>query len=214
MTNFPGDEPVRPIAQPDMFGAPDVGGERDDFDRYFTPPWATLALMNYLGGRLRGTIWEPCAGQCHIANVLRDAGHSVVATDINPHESLDDGAHNFLHDEAEIVTDSRPNWIVSNPPYRWGPYTATDFVRHALEIAVDGVAMLLRLSWLEPCEERVDLFRSDPPKDLLILPRVHYLGAPGSNNQTSVWCIWEGERARQPVVVWRSAEECRQWGRK
>lgn len=216
-------------SQLDMLGAPDVGGTRDKRDRYFTPRWATLALLDYLGDRLAGLVWEPCAGQCHIVDVLRERDHHVLATDITPYPSLD-GVHDFLHLERGYappavsmdgtVTVNAPHWIVTNPPYTTDQCTATDIVRHALELATVGVAMLLRLSWLEPCDDRVDLLMTDPPTDYIILPRVNYIGAPSGNNQTSVWCVWDRRRnvgsggytrvkhypadIRKPTYDWRS----------
>ena len=154
--------------------------------------------MRFLGSTLGGLIWEPCAGQCHIVDVLREAGHSVLATDITPHESLD-GVHNFLDMVPNPInwtpTGSRfvdqPHWIITNPPYSTELCTATDIIRHALtEFPLSHVAMLVRLAWLEPCDERADILLNDPPTDVLVLPRVNYIGAPSSNNQTSVWVIW------------------------
>lgn len=203
--------------QIDMLGAPDVGVTRDKRDRYFTPRWPTLALLDYLGDRLSGLIWEPCAGHGHIVEVLREVGHEVWASDITPHPSLDD-QHDFMRTDAHEGYVDYVDWIVTNPPYTTDECTATEIVRHALELATVGVAMLLRLSWLEPCDDRVDLLMTDPPTDYVILPRVNYIGAPSGNNQTSVWCVWDRRRGsggytrvkhypadiRKPTYEWRS----------
>lgn len=182
-------------AQIDLLGAPDVGGARDEHDRYYTPPWCTRALMHYLGERLVGPIWEPAAGQCHIVDVLRDAGHRVIATDITPHESLDQTGDFLTRGSGEFARVEAVEWIVTNPPYVCDSGTATDFVRTALDLlhfhGVRGVAMLMRLSWLEPCAERWDIFDEYPPTDYVVLPRVNYIGAPSANNQTSVWYVWD-----------------------
>ena len=47
---------------------------------YPTPPEATRALLSV--ERFEGSIWEPACGEGAIANVLADAGHKVVATDL------------------------------------------------------------------------------------------------------------------------------------
>lgn len=196
----------------------EVGGKRDPYDRYFTPPWATRALIDHLGERLHGLIWEPCAGHGYIVDVLRDAGHSVLATDILPHEALDE-VHNFLE---PCAYSPGMRWIITNPPYTTAICTATDIVRHALEaFPRSSVAMLLRLSWLEPCDDRAALLLDYRPTDYIVLPRVHYIGAPGNNNQTSVWMIWDrSEKWRWDhaqegfaTVKHYTAEDCRQWGR-
>lgn len=181
--------------QPDMFGAPDVGGERDATDRYFTPAWCTHALVDYLGPRLHGLIWEPCAGQGHIVDVLRGHGHEVLATDINPGRS-DILKVDFL--STKPTGNYEATWCCTNPPYSTDTATAAEVVDHALSLDHQGVAMLLRIGWQEPCEDREELFLTNPPTDLVTLPRVNYIGAPSGNNQTSVWFIWEKGHPRQP----------------
>lgn len=208
------------MAQPDMFGAPDVGGERDPHDRFFTPPWATHALLDYLGRQLRGDVWEPAAGNGAILDLLAD--HPDVAaygSDILPgREDIDqwDFLQGLSEPTPECFSTWQPNWIVTNPPYNAPTGTATDFVKRALNTAIDGVAMLLRLSWMEPCEDRADIWRADRPTHVVVLPRVHYLGAPGSNNQTSAWFIWHRVRGagRSTKLTVYDAAKCWAWGRR
>ena len=47
---------------------------------YPTPPEATRALLSV--ETFDGSIWEPACGEGAIASVLKDAGHTVVATDL------------------------------------------------------------------------------------------------------------------------------------
>lgn len=186
--------------QIDLLGAPDVGGERHKHDAYDTPEWATRCLVDYLGDRgrcvLTGRVWEPCAGAGAIAGVLeRHAPCTVFRSDIDPRgEGI--ATLDFLS------TDDPPysvDWIVTNPPYTTGRCTATDIVRHALSIC-DRVAMLLRIGWAEACRDRTDIFGGAIDgleeidrglTDLVILPRVSFIGAPAANNQTSCWFVWD-----------------------
>lgn len=200
------------MKQPDLFGGvPDITppGERNDGDAYFTPHFATRALIDYLGGfepghgRLVGRdgspvrIWEPCAGAGHIRDQLVRAIPSadVVASDVYPRApgiftadflgSLDFLAKAF----------GRFDWIVTNTPYtlddpKHGKVTAADFVRRALEVC-DRVAVLLRVAWLEPANDRFALYLDEPPTDYVVLPRVNYIGAPDGNNQTSIWYVFD-----------------------
>ena len=197
-------------------GTPQWDGDgRDPLDRYYTPESATQALLDYMGPRIYGVVWEPCCGQDWIGRVVRKhpGVERVILTDVDP-DSAREEEFDFLSSEA--VFDFQ-DWIVTNPPYviphwRNGTATASDFVREALAYQKDraqasamtpcGVAMLLRLSWLEPCKEREDIFREHPPTDVLILPRVHYINAPGSNNMTSAWVIWDPTRQGQQTVRW------------
>lgn len=185
--------------QIDMLGAPDVGGERSALDTYDTPDWCTLALVDYLGHRLSGMVWEPCAGAGKIVDMVKTAEGvwEVLATDIEPRRA-DVGPADFL--QCASLPES-VQWIVTNPPYNTETGTATECIKHALSLEPRGVAMLLRIGWLEPCKDRVELLTTNPPTDIIILPRVHYIGAPAQNNQTSVWVIWE----RYPVSAHRRA---------
>lgn len=222
-------------AQPDMFGAPDVGGARDALDRYFTPPWATRALVDYMGDRLtRGRVWEPCAGNGHIVDVLREAGCDVLASDILPgrddiirHDFMGQGppaecsliVTNFpyLTDLTAVreLVDGRVQWKLVTGDEK----TAADFVQRALDVLPDDgtLACLLRLAFWEPCEDRAELYQQTPPTDYVVLPRVHYLGAPKNNNQTSVWFVFDKSKRTGAGGYVRvkhySAAQCVRWGR-
>ena len=192
-------------------------GVRDPLDRYYTPEWATQALVDYLGGRLAGGVWEPCVGKDWIGRVIRRSPlvTSWHGTDIDPDASI---LHWDEYGSSEISATrdfmhTVPNWpdlawIVTNPPYKVGDLTATDFVRRALQFSQGGVnvAMLLRLTWLEPCADRSDILANDPPTDVLILPRVHFINAPSSNNCTSAWVIWDRNRPGSRVRWHRGRE--------
>ena len=177
-----------------------MGGERDEHDKYYTPVWCTRALIHYLGDRLTGVAWEPCAGANHIVDVLRE--HSQIddriwASDIAPNGWPIMG-HDFLGPPPGMFGNpSKPDWIISNPPYSTDTGTATEVIEHALDL-VDNVAMLVRVGWLEPCADREALLTERPPTDVIMLPRVHYIGAPTQNNQTSVWVVWEKGAERRP----------------
>lgn len=203
-------------AQIDLLGAPDVGGPRDELDRYYTPPWCTRALLHYLGERLEGVIWEPCAGQGHIVDELKAAERSVYASDIFP-QKPNQFRQDFL--EASVlgypepivrrgvlqrIDYNRPRWILTNPPYRTkGDRTAASFVHHALPIARDAIAMLLRLSMLEPAEDREQLMITNSPTDLVVLPRVSFIGAPkGGESITSAWFVWDKRKTTQHIHVY------------
>jgi hypothetical protein len=86
-------------------------------------------------------IWEPAAGRGAIVRVLRDAGHTVIASDL-----IDYGFP--LHTVGDFLkTTAMPagcEAILTNPPFRW----AEEFVAHALKLS-PLVIMLLRLAFLE-----------------------------------------------------------------
>ena len=54
--------------------------ERVDNDFYATPPESTIALLER--EVFEGNILEPCCGQGHISEVLKDNGYSVISNDL------------------------------------------------------------------------------------------------------------------------------------
>jgi hypothetical protein len=160
---------------------------RGDF--YATPPEAVHALLEVES--FSGTIWEPCCGDGAIVKVLCDAGHRVYATDLVDHGCPDSESR------VDFLLEQRPSvhigGIISNPPYS----LASQFVSHALDLAIPKVAMLLRLAFLEGSGRssildtgllaRIYVFRNR-------LPRMHRHGWDGPQASSSIafaWMIWE-----------------------
>jgi len=199
----------------DLEEPPETEG-RDPLDRYYTPEWATQALVDYLGERLSGGVWDPCCGKDWGGRVLRKAPEveKFWGSDIDPDALCvhDDeyGRREFSNTSRDFMTTAfqfTPHWIVTNPPYRVGELTATDFVRRARGYGC-SLAMLLRMTWLEPCADRVDILTDDTPTDVLILPRVNFIGAPGSNPCTSVWVIWDRLKKHPTRTAWYRRQSC------
>jgi hypothetical protein len=159
-------------------------------DYFPTPPWAARAgaeLVRSVDPEAR-TMWEAACGAGHMAAALSEY-FEVFASDIYPHgygEVID-----FLGEDP----GHRPDWLVTNPPFR----TADQFVRLGLERARRGVALLLRLSFLEgaerhgllygvaplsicaPCTERVPMALAGQ-----IRQRGEHLDVDGAENATCV----------------------------
>lgn len=119
---------------------------RRALDAYYTPAYKTRALLIGLP-ELRGIALECCAGDGAIARVLRDEGGlRVIANDPDRRWRADMRANAarpaFWRGLPPI------DWVVSNPPYLGHP--CLPVVALAFEHARVGVAMLLRLSFLEP----------------------------------------------------------------
>lgn len=180
---------------------------RDPLDRYYTPPWCTRLLMEVWPDELTGSVWEPCCGAGHMSSVLEQHFETVYKSDADPGaagETLD-----FL-EATEPPGDV--DCIISNPPYEVrrpsGVIKASDFVRQSLAFT-PNVAMLLRLAFQEPCQERETIFKLMAPNETRILPRVHYLGPGGGpdNNQTSVWFIWRENLVLPTRTYWWFEED-------
>lgn len=189
---------------------------KDPLDRYYTPAWAVDVLADdYPFPRHANTIWEPCAGRGDIITAL-EANENLMQTpflflpsDIEPVEGV--LQFDFLKDDVR-----RPNGntgdklavqeaihaagnclaIITNPPYSIPGATAADFVRKAFEYT-PLVAMLLRMTWVEMCEDRGDIFKHRPPSEIrAISPRVPFEGPAMDGkkqapNGISAWFIWK-----------------------
>jgi hypothetical protein len=146
-------------------GARSIMGSRqepdDSLDFFPTPPWATRALMEVvlpqLGVRKFGSAWEPACGEGHIAEVLGEYFGRVLATDI-----VNYGYSGELFDfiEGDPVDYERRDWIITNPPFK---ERAEAFVLRSLDLANVGVAMFLRLQWLETNGRYERIFHPFPP---------------------------------------------------
>lgn len=207
--------------QPDLLGGLPVGGERHPLDAYDTPPWATRVLLEYAGARLNGLAWECCAGAGAIVDVLEthDPIQRVFASDFAPRRD-DVVEHDFLRRRyLDSGISRRPDHIVTNPPYlvkqpdHTLDDTAADFVKRATDIAVTSVWMLLRWAWLEPVDERVEFLQENPPTDIVVIPRVHFHGAPRNNNGCSAWLGWERGKSKVDLEFY-GADDCIKFGRR
>lgn len=162
---------------------------RRSLDWYPTPAWATRILLDRLPA-LRGRVLECCSGKGDISNALAERESvTVIENDLDVRCASD------FHIDA---TDPRAwqqmnqlagpfDWVVSNPPFSLAP----KIVPIAQRYAVHGMAMLLRLSYLEPCLDRVDwLMNHDAHGRVLVLPRISFTGNGKTDNVTAAWLIF------------------------
>lgn len=134
----------------------------DSLDFFPTPPWGTRALTHRVLPLLdlppaltSGSAWDPCCGQGHMALALAEHFSRAEASDI--HDYGFGKVHDFLHPDFLW----RPaDWIVMNPPFN----RASEFVDKALKLARTGVAMLVRLAFLESEGRYEDLFLPHRPQ--------------------------------------------------
>jgi len=171
-------------------------------DAYYTP----LPIYKWLSGKLQLTeqrIFDPCCGNSHATALTFGKDNHVVENDIVPPtennnrycfdatEEWDQylGSQDF-HSENEGWID----WVITNPPYKRG--MSESIIEQSLIHASTGVAMLLRLSWLEPTRNRVKLLTNSSPRmELLavypISPRPKFdPSKPGNDSMTVAWFIW------------------------
>jgi hypothetical protein len=156
-------------------------------DLYETHPGAVRALLR--AERLPDRIWEPAAGRGAIVNVLRDAGHAVIASDI-----LDYGFP--LHFVGDFLVQERVparcQCILTNPPFGIiGP-----FIEHALALS-PKVIMLARLALLESVSRTEILERRGLARVLVFrdrLPMMHrdnWAGPKSTSATAFAWFVWD-----------------------
>lgn len=165
-------------------------------DYYPTPTALTLALLKEVP-QIGGAIIEPCAAEGKIADVLRayPGVSGVITNDIDAamptryHEDATDAYASFWLAPAD--------WIVTNPPFN----QADQFVRLAWLKARRGVAMLLRLSFMEPTRKRAQLLRTMGPymSHLIVFsqPRPSFTGNGRTDSATTAWFVWEHDNPQQ-----------------
>jgi hypothetical protein len=175
---------------------------------YPTPPEATRALLSV--EQFDGAIWEPACGEGAIAEVLIDAGHDVVASDLVDY-GYGHGGRNFLQ-----ATRPQARHIVTNPPYGFG--LADRFIAQALRFAGETggkVAMLLNLASL--CHRtRTAWWQANPPArlyaidDVVCWPEHRYGPAPVHfTKHRYVWAVWTQGHTGPSAFWWLSSTEFR-----
>jgi hypothetical protein len=63
------------------------------------------------------------------------------------------------------------------------------------------VAMLLRLSFLEPTRERGPWLAKNPPDLVIVLPRISFTGDGKTDSVTCAWMIWDADIENRGVIV-------------
>jgi hypothetical protein len=183
----------------DVNGARAIMSSRDEafesLDYFATPPWATRALLEKvivpsvvpgLENETFMSCWEPACGEGHMAEVLREYFKTVVASDIHGY-GYGTAPHDFLTYDGPGA-----DWIITNPPF--GKQTER-FVLRAIELANVGVAMFVRLQWLESVGRYENIFRDHPPTLIAFfserVPLCKGSWKPENSTATAyIWLLW------------------------
>lgn len=180
------------------------GGDKTDW--FPTPPWATRALLTHVIGEARGTCLDPCVGEGYMAEVLKERFKTVSGMDI-----VDYGYPGAVIRDFTTMDHENPaawNWIITNPPFK----LAEKFIEVAFRHATDGVAMLVRTSFLEGIGRYRALYSVRPPSVVAQfserVPMVKGRYDPKASTATSYcWLVWRRRSiaelyARSTVMMW------------
>ena len=163
--------------------------KKDSLDDFPTPPWATRALIEHVIGvdRVKNqNVWEPAANRGFMARPLSEYFKSVAESDIY------DYGQRAICDFLDVDnTGGLFNWIITNPPFN----KAQQFVEKSQRIATDGVAMLVRTSFLEGVMRHQTMYLKNPP-DIVAqfserVPMVKgRIDAKASTATSYCWLVW------------------------
>lgn len=144
-------------------------------------------------------MFECCVGDGAIYDELT-GWDTLISNDLDPNLSAD--YHEDITQPWAFGFD-KCDWVVSNPPFSVAP-TA---VKAAYNYSRIGIAMLLRLSFLEPCESKVVASRrgkwlaAHPPTKLIVLPRISFTGDGKTDNVTCAWFVWDKTANHQEIII-------------
>ena len=182
----------------------------DSLQFFPTPPWATRALVHHLIGISEcksKSVWEPAAGEGHMAEVLGEYFDRVHASDVHDYGvgyKVGSFVGNGGFDLGDLAScPYRPHWIITNPPFT----EALAFTLRALEVAQTGVAMLVPFGWLTSQRRHAALFSKTPPTKVgLFVERCPMHSGrwdPDGDTATDYcWCVWRKGNRRGSRMVW------------
>jgi hypothetical protein len=171
-----------------------MSSNRHPNDHYPTPTALTLALLKELP-HIGGAVIEPCAAEGRIAGVLRahPSVTSVITNDIDV--TMPTGYHEDATDPTATFWLTPADWVVTNPPFN----QADQFVRLGWGKARLGVAMLLRLTYMEPTRKRAQLLKEMAPSmsHLIVFsqPRPSFTGDGRTDSTTTAWFVWQHDHS-------------------
>lgn len=149
--------------------------EREENDFYATSPLALRCLFKFLEEKniqLSNSVLEPACGMGHLSEKLKEHYATVVSTDLIDRgygaSGIDFLKSTKFEENGNILEAKQDFDIVTNPPYKH----ATEFVKHSLDVLQPGkiCAMYLKLIFLEGISRYKNIFKTNKPKYVLVLP--------------------------------------------
>lgn len=168
---------------------------RRPMDFYETSKEAVDALVeHYLRKEFHkeASILEPCSGDGALARALVLNGYEFVWRN-----DLDQTRVAHTHQDARTFNfSSEAELAVTNPPFN----QAFDILKN-LHPQVPVIALLLRLTFLEPTKDRGPWLAKYPPNKLIVLPRYSFTGDGKTDSVTCAWMIWDKYLSGENAVV-------------
>jgi hypothetical protein len=175
--------------------------ERKENDLYQTEPWATEALLKYIDIK-NLVVWECCAGNHLMADVLKEAQpRKVYTSDIAQYNKVHDFHYDFEKDRYGGLPEL--GTIISNPPYGKGNRLATKFVELSLERCNGIVAMLLTAKW-DFGKTRQHLTKNNLRffGKINLVDRIQWFPGETSGTEDHAWYIWNSLNNEYPKLMY------------
>jgi hypothetical protein len=174
--------------------------DRDSLDDFPTPPWATRALFEHvlkvMPSPTNLICREPACGRGDMSRVLQSYFDAVVSSDTYDYGFGATG--DYLATKCRVT-----DWMITNPPFN----LAQRFVEKAFKETREGVAVLVRLQFIEGVGRYNGLYADNPPS--IIAPfteRVPMfrgrLKKKGSTATAYAWFVWRHTPVKETKVVW------------
>lgn len=157
---------------------------RQKNDWYPTPEAVTRSFMDYINIDKTEKIWEPCAGDGAMLDVLKQYSDGVYASDLNPQRE-DINEHDFLFN---LIPEniSEDYMIITNPPFN----IADKIIKQSFGLGFKKLALLMKSTYFH-ASSRTPLFKTYKPTYVLPLNwRPDFLGK-GSPVMEVSWFYWE-----------------------
>lgn len=177
--------------------------EREQNDFYATHPQAVRTFLDKLeqdNVQLNKAIWECACGEGHMAEVFKEYGHDVIATD------LIFRGYGAIQNFLEVKSMDCDIDIFTNPPFK----NAVEFAYHGLEL-LNGketkLGLFVKIQFLES-KERKELFKKYPPKYIYVYSERQQcsMNADFENlkakTQAYIWVIWEKDYKGETITRW------------
>ena len=171
-------------------------------DFYATDPIALKSLIDDCGVKFSSTVLEPCAGNGHLSEVLKEYGYDVISKDLEQREYPLDGTWDFLKTGEKYDCD-----IVTNPPYKY----AEDFVVKGLDMIPQdkSVYVFVKLQFLEGKSRRISLYNNKYLRQVWVSTKRIKCGLNGdfsSISSSAVCYAWmrfsKSDKDKKATIEW------------
>lgn len=172
---------------------------RDPLDYRPTPPAPFLALARAERAALKRfpVLWENAAGDGRMMRQMAAAGFGVVGSDLVDRDANMGVIIRSFYDFKEPLAPA----IVTNPPFQEcnGRDGKGRWIRHAMEIGVEYMALLLSWSW--PAANALGTLWDEypPARAYLMRWKIDFTGE-GAPPMNCGWFVWDREHQGETLL--------------